>query len=194
MHHIAPERVSAYLAQLATSGWQALTALRRSGEIRAIGIGINELGMIGRLLDLFDPDFFLIAMRYTLLDQVAVEDELPLCAERNVSVVAGAVFNSGILATGAVPGAMFDYAPASHEVLARVRQIEEICRRYDVPLAAAALQFPLAHPSVAAVIPGSLDPQQVHQVANAARLEIPGRFWSDLKAAGLIVEGAPTPL
>jgi D-threo-aldose 1-dehydrogenase len=194
MHHVAPERVSAHLAQLATSGWEALAALRRSGEIGAIGVGINELGMIGRLLDLFDPDFFLVAMRYTLLDQVAVVYELPLCEERKVSVVAGAVFNSGILATGAVAGAMFDYQPASEGILERVRRIDEVCRRHDVPLAAAALQFPLAHPSVATVIPGGLSPQQVRQVANGLRVEIPPRFWSDLKAGGLILEGAPVPL
>ena len=192
-HHIAAERVAAYLAQLASSGWRALEELRRSGEVRAIGAGINELGMIGRLLDLFDLDFFLVAMRYTLLDQGALIEELPRCTDQGVGVVVGAVFNSGILATGPVPGAKYDYVDAPEDVLERVRRIEAVCVRYQVPLAAAALQFPLGHPSVASVIPGGSNPGHIKQTVDALHISIPDELWEELRSDGLIRPDAPVP-
>ena len=112
------------------------------------------MGTIPRFLDLFDMDFFLLAMRYTLLEQDVLESEFPRCAERGVGIVIGGGYNSGILATGAVPGAMYNYAPAGPEILERVKKIEAVCARHGVPLPAAALQFPLGHPIVASIIPG----------------------------------------
>ena len=192
-HHAVPARVAAYLAQLTTSGWKALEELRRAGEIRAIGAGINELGMIPRFLDLFGLEFFLVAMPYTLLDQDAAAVELPRCVAERVSVIIGSVFNSGILATGVVPGAKYNYLEPSPQVIARVRRLEDLCRRHDVPLAAAALQFPLAHPAVAAVLPGGTSPDQVRRNVGLLDLEISDAFWQELRAEGLIREEAPTP-
>ena len=117
--------------------------------------------MIPRFLDLFDPDFFLLAGRYTLMEQEALTAELPACVERGVGIVIGAVFNSGIGATGPVPGARYDYREATPPELDKAARIQAVCRRHGVPLAAAALQFPLGHPAVAAVIPGPVTPEQV---------------------------------
>ena len=116
------------MGQLITGGWQALADLRAAGLIKGIGVGINPLGMIPRFLDLFDPDFFLLAGRYTLLEQEALATELPACVERGVGIVIGAVFNSGLGATGPVPGARYDYRPATPPELAKAARIEAICR------------------------------------------------------------------
>ncbi len=192
-HHATEAKVSAYLAQLFTSGWRALAELKAAGRIRGIGAGINELGMMPRFLDLVDIDFFLVALRYTLMEQDTLTAELPRCAERGVGIVVGGVFNSGLLATGAVRGAKYNYVDASDEALARASRIEAVCHRHGVPLPAAALQFPLGHSSVAAVIPGAISPKQV--AANVAhfRHPIPGVLWSELKAEGLLREDAPVP-
>ena len=146
-----------------------------------------------RFLDLVDLDFFLVAMPYTLLDQAVLDDEFPACAARGLGFVIGAVFASGILATGAVPGARYAYAEASPEMLARVARIESVCARHGVSLAAAALQFPLGHPAVASVIPGALDAGQVARNLAAFREDIPDQFWDELKREGLLREDAPTP-
>jgi D-threo-aldose 1-dehydrogenase len=188
-----PDDLSLHEAQLASSGWKALSELKRGGAVRAIGAGINEVGLISRLLDLVEMDFFLVAMRYTLLEQEILSPELAMCRDRGIGIVVGAVYNSGILATGAVPGAMYNYGPAPTAVLERVARMAAICARHDVPLGAVALQFPLAHPAVASVIPGAVSPDQV--VANAENLQvrIPGSVWLELKAEGLVGEDAPTP-
>jgi D-threo-aldose 1-dehydrogenase len=191
--HQNEARVRAYLDQLFTSGWRALDELRRSHAIQAVGAGINELGMIPRFLDLVELDFFLVASGYNLLTQDMLEQEFALCAERGVSVIIGAVFASGILATGAVPGARYFYAPASEEVLAKTRHIEAVCQRYQVPLPAAALQFLLAHPLVSAIIPGALTPQHVQTNVKQVQHPIPAAFWSELKREGLVRADAPTP-
>ena len=141
-NHKNPARLDAYFAQLVTGGWRALTELRDSGAIKGIGAGLNTKAAIPRFLDLFDIDFFLLAMRYTLLEQDVLDDEFPRCAERGVGIVIGGGYNSGILATGAVPGAMYNYEPAGPAILERVAKIEAVCRRWNVPLAAAALQLP----------------------------------------------------
>ena len=157
------------------------------------GAGINELGMIPRFLDLFDLDFFLLALQYTLLDHDTLKEELPYCRRRNVGIVIGGVFSSGIAATGAVPGAKYNYDDATPEVMERVRRIEAVCKAHGVPLAAAALQFPLGHPSVASVIPGAIHPDHVRQNVANFRHAIPASLWSDLKNEGLIAKDAPTP-
>jgi D-threo-aldose 1-dehydrogenase len=158
-----------------------------------VGAGINELGMLPRFLELVELDFFLVAYGYNLLTQAMLAAEFPQCAERGVSIIIGAVFASGILATGAVPGARYFYAPASAEIMAKTRQIEAICQRYQTPLPAAALQFLLAHPIVSAIIPGALAPEQVR--ANVALLQhpIPPALWATLKDEGLLLADAPTP-
>ena len=191
--HKNEARVSAYLAQLFTSGWRALDELRRYKLIKAVGAGINELGMIPRFLDLVDLDFFLVAYGYNLLTQAMLEKEFPLCASRNVSVIIGAVFASGILATGAVPGARYFYAPASEEILAKTRQIEAVCQRHGVALPAANLQFLLANPIVSSIIPGALTPDHVQRNLKLLQQPIPAALWGELKQAGLLRADAPTP-
>ncbi len=149
--------------------------MREAGVIGGIGAGFNSMGSIPRFLDLFDIDFFLLAMRYTLLEQDVLDSEFPRCAERGVGIVIGGGYNSGILATGAVPGAMYNYAPAGPEILERVAKIERVCARHRVPLPAAALQFPLGHPIVASIIPGAISRAQVEKNVAAFRHPIPRR-------------------
>jgi D-threo-aldose 1-dehydrogenase len=191
--HRSPSNVDAYFGELATSGWRALEELRDSGAVKGIGAGLNIKEAIPRFLDLFDIDFFLLAMRYTLLEQDVLESIFPRCAERGVGIVVGGGYNSGILATGAVPGAMYNYAPAGPEILERVRKIEEVCARYRAPLPAAALQFPLGHPIVASIIPGAISRAQVEQNLAAFRHPIPADLWTELKREKLIRADAPTP-
>jgi D-threo-aldose 1-dehydrogenase len=192
-YHGRIERVTALLTELYTGGWRALSELKRAGLIRGIGAGINELGMIPRFLDLIDLDFFLVALPYTLLEQHVLDAEFPRCAAAGVGIVIGGVFASGILATGAVPGAKHNYADASPEALAKVARIEAVCRRHGVPLQAAALQFPLGHPAVASVIPGAIQPDQVRRNVAAFRHDIPADLWAELKHEGLLRADAPTP-
>jgi len=191
-HHRA-ERVQALLHELFTGGWRALCELKRSGLIGGIGAGINELGMIQRFLDMMELDFFLVALPYTLMEQEVLDAEFPRCAAEGVGIVIGGVFASGILATGAVPGAKHNYADASPEALAKVARMEAVCRRHGVKLPAAALQFPLGHPSVAAVIPGAIAPSHVARNVAAFRCDIPADLWAELKHEGLLREDAPTP-
>lgn len=183
----------AHFRDLATSGWKALEDLRSAGLIGAVGAGINALGLIPRFLDALDVDAFLVAMPYTLLRQEILDEEFPAAVERGVGFIIGAVFQSGILATGPVAGAMADYAPAPPEVMERVRRIEAVCARHGVPLAAAALQFPLGHPSVAAVIPGAYRADQVRRNVAAFRHDIPADLWAELKHEGLLRADAPVP-
>ncbi|MEZ4706572.1 MAG: aldo/keto reductase [Caldilineaceae bacterium] len=191
--HQNETRVSAWLNQLYTSGWRALDELRRHGLIQAVGAGVNELGMIPRFLDLVELDFFLVAYGYNLLTQEMLGSEFAQCAERNVSIIIGAVFASGILATGAVPGAKYFYAPASEEILDKTERIQIICQKYETPLPAAALQFLLANPIVAAIIPGALAPEHVQSNIGLAVQAIPPALWAELKQEGLLVADAPTP-
>jgi D-threo-aldose 1-dehydrogenase len=192
-HHGSDASVTAYLTELHNGGWRALTTLKEAGLIRGIGAGINERDMIPRLLDLLDLDFFLVAMPYTLLDTDVLDSDFPLCVARGVGFVVGAPFASGVLATGAVQGARYRYAEATPEVMAKVTRIEVVCDRHNVPLTAAALQFPLGHPSVAAVIPGALLPDHVTRNVAAFRHAIPAAFWAELKHQGLLRADAPVP-
>ena len=136
---------------------------------------------------------FLVAMPYTLLDQPALDREFPACAERSVAIVIGSVYAAGILATGPTDRAVYAYQPASEEVKERVRRIAAVCERHEVPLKAAALQFPLHHPIVAAAIPGALAPEQVHENLALMQVGIPPDFWAELKSSGLLRQDAPTP-
>ncbi len=192
-YHARTERVQALLHELYTGGWRALGELKRAGLIRGIGAGINEPGMIPRFLDLMELDFFLVALPYTLMEQGVLDAEFPRCVREGVGVVIGGVFASGILATGAVAGAKHNYADAAPEALAKVKRMEAVCRRHGVPLAAAALQFPLGHPAVASVIPGAIAPAQAERNVAAFRHDIPADLWTELKHEGLLRADAPTP-
>jgi D-threo-aldose 1-dehydrogenase len=194
MFHKTEEGVREKLTELdGGGGYAALRELRERGEIRAIGAGINELGMIPRFLERFDLDYFLVAMPYTLLSQEALDREMALCLERGVGIVIGAPFASGILARGPDAGATYAYAPPPAEIVEKTRKIAAVCDRYGVPLGAAALQFPLAHPAVAAVIPGPNSPEQARRNVEWFRTPIPAELWAELKAEGLVVAQAPTP-
>ena len=145
-----------------------------------------------RFLQQFDIEFFVLSWPYTLLDQDAL-DELPQCEEHNVGIILATVFSSGVLVTGPVKGAKYIYENASPAILDRVSRIQKVCRRHDVSMPAAALQFPLAHPCVTSVIPGSLHPRQVEQNLGYFRERIPSDLWVELKSEKLIREDAPTP-
>jgi D-threo-aldose 1-dehydrogenase len=193
-HQKSEEGVAAALAQLdAGGGYRALAALKEEDQIKAIGAGVNHVGMIPRFLERFEIDFFLVAMPYTLLDQEALDGELPLCGERGVSVVIGAPFASGILARGPAPGALYRYAPAEPEILVKAQRIAAVCARHNVPLAAAALQFPFGHPSVVSIIPGPVTTEEVRLNLAWMRMPIPGALWEELKREGLIRQDAPVP-
>ena len=153
----------------------------------------NHTGMSGRFLERFEIDYFLVAMPYTLRDQPALDEDFELCSKHGASVVVGAVYASGILATGADGNTSYAYQDASAEVLNRVRQIEAVCASFDVPLRAAALQFPLAHPLVTSVIPGANSPTQVSQNLDALKRTIPFAFWEELNDQGLVRADAPLP-
>ena len=191
--HTSEDMVTATLAQIYTSGWRALDELRSSGQIKGIGVGLNMLGLIPRFLDMIDIDFFIVAMPYTLLDQDPLDEEFPKCAEHGADIVIGSVFASGILATGPVEGALYAYDTATSEILEKTRKIETICNAHNVPLPAAAIQFPLAHPSVAAIIPGALKPEYIHANIKNYQHPIPQDLWAELKSEGLLREDAPTP-
>ena len=189
-HH--GEELQVYMDQLSGGGWRALENLRSTGDIRAIGAGINERGAMPRFLQQFDIEFFVLSWPYTLLDQDAL-DELPQCEEHNVGIILATVFSSGVLVTGPVKGAKYIYENASPAILDRVSRIQKVCRRHDVSMPAAALQFPLAHPCVTSVIPGSLHPSQVEQNLGYFREQIPTDLWAELKSEKLIRADAPTP-
>jgi D-threo-aldose 1-dehydrogenase len=186
-------QIQAYLNQLFTSGWRALDELKSSGAIRGVGAGVNMVGMIPRFLDMMPLDFFIIAIPYTLLDQDALDVDLPLCAEHNVGIVIGAVFASGILVTGPTENATYRYSPAPPEILEKTQRIQQICGQHKVSLPAAALQFPLGHPSVASVIPGAIQPAYITSNLENYNQKIPADLWTELKEAGLLRKDAPVP-
>ena len=173
--------------------YRALDRLRGEGVVRAIGMGVNEWQVCHAALMERDFDCFLLAGRYTLLEQEALEAFLPLCEARGAAVVLGAAYNSGILATGAVPGAKYNYAPAPEPVLAQVRRMEAVCARHGVPLKAAAMQFVLGHPAIPTTVPGCRSVEQMADTVTAFRHDIPTDFWAELKHEGLIRADAPVP-
>jgi len=173
--------------------YRALTRMREEGVVRGIGVGVNDLQVMVDFMRSGDFDALLVAGRYTLLEQDALTELLPLCEQRGTAIVIGGGLNGGILATGAVPGAKWNYAPAPTGILERVSQIEAICRRHWVPLPAAALQFLLAHPAISSHIPGTRTLEQLEQVLALVSHPIEPAFWEDLKAAGLLRKDAPVP-
>lgn len=175
------------------SGYRAMEELLRSGSVGAIGIGANEWEVCDLALDRGDWDGFLLAGRYTLLEQEASAPFLDRCVAEGKGIVIGGVFNSGILATGAIAGAHFDYGTAPKAVVEKVQALDALCRAHDVPLAAVALQFPCAHPAVAAVIPGFGSAAEGEQIMQWLRCDIPAALWSALKDEGLLDRRAPVP-
>jgi D-threo-aldose 1-dehydrogenase len=174
-------------------GYKALEELRGAGQVKAIGAGVNEWQVCETLLNHGDFDCFLLAGRYTLLEQEALESFLPLCVKRDVGIILGGPYNSGILATGAVEGAYYNYAPAPPDILDRVRRIDAICKDHGVRLTAAALQFVMGHPAVRTVIPGAINAAQVAANVELFSRGLPAGLWDDLKSAGLLRPGAPVP-
>jgi len=176
-----------------TGGYRALDELRASGAIKAIGAGINEWDVAERLARAGDFDVFLLAGRYTLLEQGALTSFLPLCEEKKIAVVIGGPFNSGILATGVKADAHYDYGRAPDEVKERVRRIQNICKSFKVRLPEAALRFPLGHPSVVSVIAGAQRASEARRNAAMMNAKLPAALWRALKAEKLVREDAPTP-
>jgi D-threo-aldose 1-dehydrogenase len=183
-----PEWRATFAAAMSGAG-ETLMRLRDAGVIGAWGLGVNRVEACEAALEQSDPDVFLLAGRYSLLDHTALHTLFPHCATRGVRVVIGGPFNSGLLAGGR----HFDYMPASGDLLARVAKIQNICDGHGVDIRAAALQFCAAHPVVCAVIPGAKTPEKVVQNAKLMRQAIPSEFWPSLKRAGLIPDEAPTP-
>ncbi len=177
-------------------GYKAMAELRSQGCVSAIGLGVNEYSVCEAAMNYGDFDCFLLAGRYTLLEQRALESFLPRCVERNVSIVLGGPYNSGILATGVKRDGVvphYNYAPAPQDIIQRVAKIEQLCEDFNIPLAAAALQFPLAHPAIVSVIPGLSSVDQVEITRAQMSTDIPAAFWRALLDSELIHPDAPLP-
>lgn len=174
-------------------GAKALTELRDQGVVKAIGLGVNEWEVCEAAMDHVRWDTFLLAGRYTLLEQESLTSFLPRCEREGVTIIVGGPFNSGILATGPVPGARYNYEPAPPDILARVGEIEAVCRAHGVRLPAAALAFPLTHPAIACVIPGMANPAELAANLDLMAETIPAGLWTDLTMAGLIRPDSPIP-
>ncbi len=180
-------------AEAMDGAYRALHELRAQGVVGAIGIGVNEIEPCMRAVAAGDFDCFMLAGRYSLLTQEALGELLPVLQRKGMGLLIAAPYNSGILATGAVPGARYNYLPASEAIMTRVAQIEAVAKRHGVPLAAAALQFPLGHPSVCAVVPGAVNASEVERNVALMSHSIPNDFWAELKHAKLLAEEAPVP-
>lgn len=194
VHDIGPlthgDRHDHYWRQLTDGGgFRALAQLRDAGVIDAFGIGVNEAAVCLEAIRVAPLDVILLAGRYTLLDQGVLDTLLPACVAANVRVIAAAPYNSGIL----VAGGRYNYGVAPSEIVERAHRMERIATEHGIPLAAAALQFPLAHPAVACVMPGLRSPQEVDQTLEWFARPIPTAFWQAMKVAGLMKPDAPTP-
>lgn len=190
------ERHPAQFKLFMDEGYAAMRRLRDEGAVRAIGLGVNEWQICEEVLAQADLDAVLLAGRYTLLEQGALDSFLPLCVQRGVAVIIGGPYNSGVLARGERTAALanYDYCPADEEVTARVEAMAAVCLRHGVPLAAAALQFPLAHPAVLTVIPGMCSAEEVGDAARWMSTSIPAACWQELRELRLLREDAPTPV
>jgi D-threo-aldose 1-dehydrogenase len=189
--HGSIEACNQYLEQFMRGGYYAMLSLRDQGCVKAIGGGINDWEMCQVLAERGDFDLFLLAGRYTLLEQQALQTFLPMCEARGIGIVLGGPYNSGILASGATENAQYNYSDAPTDVIERVKRIDAICRKHGVRLIEAALNFPLRHPAVVTVIPGGQDVAQVKSNNTMLGKNIPAALWKDLKSEGLMKEDAP---
>jgi D-threo-aldose 1-dehydrogenase len=188
------EQNAHYWKQLTEGGgFRALGELRASGAVKAVGLGVNEGAAILEAMDAFDIDCALLAGRYTLLEQATLADLLPACEKRGVSILLGGAFNSGILARGLEGDLKFNYGDAPRDVIDRVARIEAVCNAHGVPLAAAALQFPYAHPAVATVLTGAGSAAQLRENVASFERPVPPALWQALRAEGLLSGSAPVP-
>ncbi|MFN8704899.1 MAG: aldo/keto reductase [Rhodospirillales bacterium] len=185
--------IDARFEEAVAGAYRALRSLRDEKTIGALGVGVNEADMCMRFAERCDIDCVLLAGRYSLLEQPAAETFLPLAQARNIGVMLGGVFNSGILATGAVAGAKYNYKPAPPEIRAKVEKIEAVCRRHGVKLADAAFRFALAHPVVASVVLGAVTPAEIAAQQASLAATIPRALWADLVAQGLLDANLPVP-
>ena len=190
-NHKTDAVLDAKLAEFMAGGYKALLALREAGVIKAFGAGVNEWQPCQWLTERGDFDLFLLAGRYTLLEQDALQSFLPMATARGIGIVLGGPYNSGILATGPKPGAFYNYDPAPQHILDRVAKIDAVCRAHAVRLVDAAFQFPLCHPAVVSVIPGGQGIIEADANRAAAFAVIPPALWADLKAEGLLHPDAP---
>jgi D-threo-aldose 1-dehydrogenase len=174
-------------------GFRALDELRSAGVVKAVGLGVNEGAAILEVMADFDINCALLAGRYTLLEQATLDDLLPACEAKGVSLLLGGAFNSGILARGVQGDLKFNYVAAPKEVIERVARLEAVCREYDVPLAAAALQFPYAHPAVATVLTGARSVEELRENLASFERPIPAELWTALRDKGLLDPRAPVP-
>ncbi len=191
--HGTREASDARIREVMDGGYKAMEALRACGDIKAIGVGVNEWDICERMAGLGDFDCFLLAGRYTLLEQEALDSFLPLCVERGIGIILGGPYNSGILATGPVEGAMYNYNPAPPEILDRARRLEAVCESHGVRLVEAALHFVLAHPAIVSVIPGAAAPAEVERNLEILSASLPAALWDDLKGEKLLRGDAPVP-
>jgi len=184
-------KLDAQIERFLASGYRAMESLRDQGVVKAIGAGVNEWEVCQTLAERGDFDLFLLAGRYTLLEQEALESFLPLCETRGIGIVIGGPYNSGILASGPKPGAFYDYEPAPDTIVERVRRIAEVCNSHGIALVDAAFRFPLLHPCTVSVIPGGQRVEEIERNLRAAQAFVPSALWSDLKAEGLMRPDAP---
>lgn len=170
----------------------ALADLRSQGVIKAIGSGMNQWQMLERFARNADPDVFLLAGRYTLLEQTSL-DFLKVCKERGIGIFLGGVYNSGILVTGPQPDAKYNYAVAPEPIMAKARALQAVCNQYNVPLNATALQFARHHPAISALVVGAVKPAEVEANIHALNVPIPAALWQELRTQGLVEANAPLP-
>ena len=182
-----------HISTVMKSGYKALLKLRDEKVIKAFGVGVNEWQVCQTMAEQGDFDLFLLAGRYTLLEQEqSLNSFLPLCEKRGIGIILGGPYNSGILATGAKKGAFYNYEPAPKAILDRVAKIEKVCKANKVKIAQAALRFPLTHPAVVTVLAGASSPREVAQNVETLSARIPKKLWTQLKAEGLLDPRAPT--
>jgi D-threo-aldose 1-dehydrogenase len=191
--HGSEEAFEQRFRQAVEGAYRALAELRAAGTVKAIGVGVNEIVPSRRFATETDIDAVMLAGRYTLLEQAPLDDLLPLLGRKGVGILLAGPFNSGILASGPIAGAKYNYRSAPPAILQKAESIQAVCARHNVPLAAAAIQFPLGHPVVAAIVPGAVRPEEV--VTNIALMakKIPAELWAELKHEGLLREDAPVP-
>ena len=176
--------------------YRVLDRMRSEGVIGAVGAGMNHTEQLVRFAKEADFDCFLLAGRYSILEQTALDELLPLCEQKGIAIIAGGTYNSGILASGSkggADGARYNYAEAPPEIVARVQKLEQLAAAHSVDLRAASSQFVLAHPVVACIVPGTRRPERVLQNLDLCRVEIPSAFWQELRDQGLVDERAPLP-